>query len=109
MNERDFALHQSHVHVRSELSCPACATTNSLDANFCKKCGARLREDAAVSPEPASLATPSIQSSTSETVTRLSARHWEIIDGERKTVTALFAYVNGSMELMEGLDQMVGA
>jgi hypothetical protein len=71
-------LHQSRVHVRSELSCPACATTDSPDANFCKKCGARLSEDAAVSLEPASLANPPIQSSTSETVMRLSARHSEI-------------------------------
>jgi predicted amidophosphoribosyltransferase len=70
-------VHQSRFHVRSELSCPACATTNSLDANFCKKCGARLREDATVSLEPAPVANPPIQSSTSETVMRLSARHWD--------------------------------
>src|SRR5438046_7092637 len=28
----------------------------------------------------------------------------DVIDGERKTVTALFADIKGSMELMEGLD-----
>jgi class 3 adenylate cyclase len=28
----------------------------------------------------------------------------EVIDGERKTVTALFADIKGSMELMEDLD-----
>ena len=37
-------------------------------------------------------------------VSRRSSRPAELLDGERKTVTALFADIKGSMELMEDLD-----
>jgi class 3 adenylate cyclase/tetratricopeptide (TPR) repeat protein/ribosomal protein L40E len=88
--------------VRLELICSACAAPNGLDANFCKKCGARLTPDRL--PVNTSGEKLPAQSPSSETTVRLVAAHSDAIDGERKTVTALFADIKGSMELMEELD-----
>jgi class 3 adenylate cyclase/ribosomal protein L40E len=75
--------------------CATCGTTNQPGARFCKKCGTRLATESA-SAKPAATA-PNIritpESSSSAT-----------LDGERKTVTALFADIKGSTELMEELD-----
>src|SRR3984893_17908101 len=82
-----------------ENRCSSCNTINPADANFCRKCGGALRGRA-----PAS--SPSVQ-------TALETPHVEVIqerqtaeglDGERKTVTALFADLKGSTELMADLD-----
>ena len=81
-----------------ELICPACTVAVSLGAKFCKKCGAGLNV-ASVRSEP--IAT---QSSTPAAITVLAAQTAKVTDGERKTVTALFADIKGSMELMEDLD-----
>jgi class 3 adenylate cyclase len=73
-----------------------------LDANFCKKCGARLTPDrlrASASSEKLPAQSPS-----SEAGVRMVAAHSDGIDGERKTVTALFADIKGSTELMADLD-----
>jgi class 3 adenylate cyclase len=87
--------------LRLELICPACATSNSVDANFCKKCGAHLTADA-LSASASSEKLPA-RSQSSETV-QLITQHSDAIEGERKTVTALFADIKGSMELMADLD-----
>jgi ribosomal protein L40E len=88
-----------------ELTCPACGAANGLGANFCKKCGARLTSEtppASVSVSAQKAARPQ---STAETAVQLNAPDaGEIPEGERKTVTALFADIKGSMELMEDLD-----
>jgi len=82
-----------------ENRCSSCNTINPADANFCRKCGGALRGRV-----PAS--SPSVQ-------TALETPHVEVIqerqtaeglDGERKTVTALFADLKGSTELMADLD-----
>jgi class 3 adenylate cyclase/tetratricopeptide (TPR) repeat protein len=83
---------------RIEVICPACQAPVSPTARFCKKCGAGLN-GAAIASEP--IATKlsekaGISVAVSKTV--------EVTDGERKTVTALFADITGSMELMEDLD-----
>src|SRR5499427_8586705 len=90
--------------ARLELICSACATANGLDANFCKKCGMRLPASTEIPSETAQRASPLDPSSASEPAIRLIAPHSDAIDGERKTVTALFADIKGSMELMEDLD-----
>jgi class 3 adenylate cyclase/predicted ATPase len=61
--------------------CPKCASDNSPTAKFCADCGASL---AAPAPSP-------------------SARD-AALEGERKTVTALFADIKGSTELEQDLD-----
>jgi class 3 adenylate cyclase len=79
---------------------PQCASCRALcrpGAKFCDTCGATLSG----SPPAPAVSTAASAASirfTSEAVAP------EALDGERKTVTALFADIKGSMELMEDLD-----
>src|SRR6202158_3645880 len=84
-----------------ESRCPKCGAQNFPQSRFCGDCGAALNADTAASPVPSS-GTASI----SPTV-RIAADQPEASpapDGERKTVTALFADIKGSMDLMEDID-----
>jgi class 3 adenylate cyclase/tetratricopeptide (TPR) repeat protein len=84
--------------------CPKCGCENPPEASFCGDCGASLEKGsatderrpspgfAAQSQTPASLIQPEVADVS------------KIPDGERKTVTALFADIKGSMELIEDLD-----
>ena len=85
--------------TKVEPRCSSCDTVNPADANFCRKCGGALGAAATVSsPGPAAAAkTPRIE----VTHERSTA---EGLEGERKTVTALFADIKGSTELMRDLD-----
>ncbi len=78
--------------AKLEWLCPACKTAVNPGARFCKKCGTALGEAA---PARKSAAAPVVVAETSAP---------ETLDGERKTVTALFADIKGSTELMEDLD-----
>src|SRR5216683_5938527 len=82
-----------------EHRCSSCSTVNPADANFCRKCGGALDASLVVSSPSANAALeiPPVE----VTPERPTA---EGLDGERKTVTALFADIKGSMELMENLD-----
>src|SRR5215469_9757441 len=78
--------------ARLELICSACATANSLDADFCKKCGARLVASTEVPSESATQRANRLDlSPIGDPGIRLIAPQSAVIDGERKTVTALFA------------------
>ena len=74
-------------------TCPACGNSNPPDHRFCGKCGAVLGGPAPIAKQAE---TPRVR--VSERVDP------ENIEGERKTVTALFADIKGSTELMEDLD-----
>ena len=76
------------------MRCPTCGIDNPQYKKFCGDCGAIL-------PIPA----PVLESSfhLSEAAAR-TIEPRQIPDGERKTVTALFADIKGSMELIEDLD-----
>jgi len=81
------------------LRCPKCAADNKPTSKFCEDCGTPLTGSAAPSnrsPLSAS-ATPGI---------RVTAEQPDAspADGERKTVTALFADIKGSTELEQDLD-----
>ena len=77
-----------------EVSCPKCGSRNKPGAKFCDECGTSLGSSAAASPKkPNGSSIRVIDSGVAEN-----------LDGERKTVTALFADIKGSMELMEDLD-----
>src|ERR1700730_2228012 len=80
--------------VKLELVCPTCKTLASPGARFCKKCGAAL---AATRPD----SHPASPSESPIRVTADASSAPEDIDGERKTVTALFADIKGSTEMME--------
>jgi len=81
------------------LACPKCGTSNPIGSKFCNECAAPLTsatQSAKTKP------TEPIQSETQikpEQIDSSSAP-----DGERKTVTALFADIKGSTELMRDID-----
>src|SRR6201993_816040 len=83
--------------ARMEQACSACGTTNPPDSKFCRKCGKRL---AAAEPQPARTRAAAVE--TSDRVNPDGSP--KQLQGERKMVTALFADIKGSMELMEDLD-----
>src|SRR5215472_15981901 len=70
--------------------CPACAAINKPGAKFCDDCGAALPARALQPAQPVRFAPRASGAQPPE--------------GERKTVTALFADIKGSMDLMEDLD-----
>jgi len=75
--------------------CASCGFENASTAKFCGQCGAAFGASAA-----AACAKKSDQ--TQIRLTDVPAA--ENLDGERKTVTMLFADIKGSMDLMEDLD-----
>jgi class 3 adenylate cyclase len=76
--------------------CPSCGTENPPTAKFCLECAKPLVNAVSEAQRPVQSANWTVQVSEQPTETTL--------DGERKTVTALFADIKGSMELMEELD-----
>src|SRR5271166_3690198 len=73
-------------------ACPKCGFDNIATAKFCGQCAAELRKVSAQRDAGAG-------ESAEELGTAV-----EDIDGERKTITALFADIKGSTELMANLD-----
>src|SRR5262249_31546033 len=104
------------------MTCSKCAGENPAAALFCENCGGRLRRHcsscgAPVSPQsrfckkwgqalgwqrPLAALRKTTSPAGLRVVADLPAS--TAIDGERKTVTALFADIKGSMDLMEDLD-----
>jgi hypothetical protein len=76
-----------------ETLCSACGFGNLPAAKFCGQCGAPLSATSG----------PSANKSGEATV-RADAPGADNLDGERNTVTALFADIKGSTELMRDLD-----
>ena len=79
--------------------CPHCQAELALAAKFCGECGAALGEKGAADQPRARAGGAAARIG----VTAAVSPH-EVPEGERKTVTALFADIKGSMELMEDLD-----
>src|SRR5260370_21050578 len=77
--------------------CPKCGTENPAGFRFCGRCAAPLAEPAA--ERTISAIEPALSAQTIPEQTGL-----DVSDGERKTVTALFADIKGSTELMRDLD-----
>jgi class 3 adenylate cyclase/tetratricopeptide (TPR) repeat protein len=82
--------------AKFSLRCASCGAENRKDAKFCDSCGASFETDATVAAQAAKGDDSRIR------VTETPAT--EILEGERKTITALFADIKGSMELIEDLD-----
>src|SRR5260370_17861539 len=81
--------------------CPKCGAENTPSSAFCEDCGTALAGNAA------SAATSSSQAASTAPQIRVTPEQPDAsttLEGERKTVTALFADIKGSMELMEDLD-----
>src|SRR5712671_5895497 len=78
--------------------CPKCGAENAPKSAFCEDCGAALAGNAA----SAAAGLPHADSTAPQI--RVTAEQPDApmgLDGERKTVTALFADIKGSTELME--------
>jgi class 3 adenylate cyclase/tetratricopeptide (TPR) repeat protein len=74
--------------------CAKCGADNSPSAKFCEDCGAAFGAPATVAVKKFDEAQIRVAETSDP----------ENLDGERKTVTALFADIKGSMELIEDLD-----
>ncbi len=81
--------------------CAKCKTENPPTSDFCGKCGTSLTNDAGAAAVTSS--SPELASGVRLAPGQTSADAGAL-DGERKTVTALFADIKGSTELMEDLD-----
>src|SRR6202521_3427275 len=81
--------------------CAACGFENPPQFKFCGECGVSLTSASGEAPSqkhPPSNAPPPIRIAPEQPASA------ELPGGERKTVTALFADIKGSMDLMEDLD-----
>ena len=80
--------------------CGQCGADNPPEKKFCGDCGTVLRKavGAAVATSSPQRSAPNIRVTPEQPDASLE------IEGERKTVTALFADIKGSTELMEDLD-----
>jgi len=79
--------------------CSNCNSDNAPGAKFCADCGSALGKVVVAEGGKPSAAEPDGGVHIAH-----ERQASEAIDGERKTVTALFADIKGSMELMEDLD-----
>ena len=86
--------------ARLDAQCPSCGASHPPDAKFCTQCGTRLGAPSAPSPS----AQPQASARAQTLVERASTDETALPEGERKTVTALFADIKGSMDLMEDID-----
>jgi class 3 adenylate cyclase len=78
-------------------ACSSCGAANRLGSKFCSECGARFDQTASPSvPKPATVSL--------KRRIQVTAEEHETPEGERKTVTALFADIKGSTELEQDLD-----
>jgi class 3 adenylate cyclase/tetratricopeptide (TPR) repeat protein len=80
--------------------CPRCGLENPPESKFCGECGGALTVARETVTSAKSLP-PVVESAVR---VRLEQEAADASGGERKTVTALFADIKGSMDLMEGLD-----
>src|SRR5216683_7249879 len=101
------------------MRCSSCSSENSTNATFCEQCGARLQTicPSCLTPaRPAAKFCRSCGASLGDDSTRKGPERpsptgvtaddgsHEAPEGERKAVTALFADIKGSTELMRDLD-----
>jgi class 3 adenylate cyclase/tetratricopeptide (TPR) repeat protein len=93
-DNRDTAKFCDKCGARLSPKCSSCGAENRADAKFCDSCGTALGASAAAAAKKSDL--PQIRMA--------DASASETLEGERKTVTALFADIKGSMDLMEDLD-----
>ena len=83
-----------------EIVCPVCSAVSPADANFCSNCGNALDSKASTAAQP-DLA----QFVPEELKHKIeAARAGQAMRGERRTVTMLFADIEGSTRAAEALD-----
>src|SRR5262245_37735795 len=87
------------MRAKARTLCPDCKAPINHAERFCRRCGASLNTSSIHSEPIAARSSlgPEIHYSAEQIGT-------EVPDGERKTVTAVFADMKGSTELMAELD-----
>src|SRR5215471_19872703 len=80
------------------LVCPKCGALNPVGSKFCNECAAQLTSTSQFAKTKITEQIHSEIQIKAEQIDSASAS-----DGERKMVTALFADIKGSMELMQDL------
>jgi class 3 adenylate cyclase/predicted ATPase len=80
--------------------CPKCGAENAPASVFCEDCGSAL----AVNAAPAATRSPQTGSTAPNIRITPEQSGGEATDGERKTITVLFADIKGSMRQIEDLD-----
>lgn len=85
--------------LTTTITCPNCGASNSVEQKFCDSCGNQLGEDAQAVPgrEPAAYIPPHLAEKI--------LRERTAIEGERRTVTVLFADAAGFTPLSEKLSE----
>jgi class 3 adenylate cyclase len=91
------ALFCERCGAKLDPACPSCGAAVSPDARFCKRCGQGLGSQRPLTAAPKTMPHAGVQVVADHPAS-------DVIEGERKTVTALFADLKGSTELMEDLD-----
>lgn len=89
------------------VTCPVCGTVSDGAAKFCSNCGTALHEDATPGkskPPPSSDQDLSRYLPPELLAKMQSAQSGHAMQGERRTVTMLFADIQGSTSSAEGLD-----
>lgn len=89
--------------VPLSIRCTRCGKENPAGARFCNACAGTLTQPA-VSPGPSAPGGAARAPASASDQARPGPGAAELPEGERKTVTALFADVKGSTELMEEID-----
>jgi class 3 adenylate cyclase len=82
--------HCSQCGASLTRTCSKCGSQNLAPSKFCNECGTSLAGEGSRSSQ-SSAAAPAAQDPS-------------VGDGERKTITVLFADIQGSMDLLESLD-----
>src|SRR4026209_1097920 len=87
-----------------KVKCASCGFENAPKIKFCGECGKPLSEAEKPGPprDPRSYTPKHLADRILAEQAAMESRGAQ--DGERKTITALFADIKGSVEMMEGLD-----
>jgi class 3 adenylate cyclase len=91
--------------VGGAISCPKCGMPSERGQKFCDSCGHRLGQQTPAPvepPDPRSYTPKHLAEKILAEQAAMESRGAQ--DGERKTITALFADIKGSVEMMEELD-----
>ncbi len=83
--------------------CPSCGTENPPHAKFCAQCATHLSDRG--SPASSSALSVPPRRSVEVYVATTEGKADSPLDGERKTVTALFADIKGSKDFCHGREQ----
>jgi class 3 adenylate cyclase len=88
------------------IRCPKCEFENESSFKFCAQCGESLQPPRPqVTPLPGAADRESSSAGEAgDARVRVQETAASSLDGERKTISALFADIKGSMEMMEDLD-----